>query len=384
MQLHQEFQEVRPECLYKEEIIRKFEKNKWKMNYHVFGDKHKLGRIISHIIFWLFSVVLFSVLIFYTRNFRISAMDFKTAVNIMITILLLGISVYINLLWLLPVYFARRRFFLFTFLEVLNIALFICLNYLISMAFEGGRSNYTSEMIAEFILVLIFLVITTLIKFTRDSMALQVAELKIKEVERQNIESELQALKAQFNPHFFFNTLNSIYSLSLDKSNKVPELILKLSELMRYVLYDTRDDCIPIRKQLGFLESYIYLEKLRTDENRTIELEILGEHQEVCIAPLLLEPFVENAFKHGARDKRNHPFIRIKIDVTRTERVIFMIDNNKDEYTVPQDKPLTDKGIGLTNVKKRLELLYPGKHRLQIYETPSLFRVELTIELNEN
>ena len=382
--LYQEFCQVRPEYLYKEEIIRKFEKTNHGMKFQTLGDKNQVGRILSHIIFWLISLVFFSVLIFYTRNFRISAMDFKTAVNILITILLLGISVYINLLWLLPVFFAKRRFLLFTFLELLNIALFICLNYCISMAFEGGRSNYTAEMIAELILVLIFLVVTTLIKFTRDSIALQEAELKIKEIERQRIESELQALKAQFNPHFFFNTLNSIYALSLDKSDKTPELILKLSELMRYVLYDTGDNCVPIRKQLEFLKSYIYLEKLRMDETRTIDLDIIGDHIESCIAPLLLEPFVENAFKHGARDKQNKPFIRIQVDLKRKDKVVFMIENNKDEHFLTQDKPVTTKGIGLTNVRKRLELLYPGRHHLKITETRELFRVELTIEMHEN
>ncbi len=153
---------------------------------------------------------------------------------------------------------------------------------------------------------------------------------------------------------------------------------------MRYVLYDTRGNCVPISKQLGFLKSYIYLEKLRTDEGRTIDLDIQGNNLEVCIAPLLLEPFVENAFKHGARDKRSHPFIRIHIDLSRINRLGFMIENNKDENTLPQEKPGIAKGIGLTNVNKRLELLYPGRHHLQITDTPDLFRVELTIETHEN
>lgn len=348
--------------------------------------RHKtlFGNLSTHIIFWLSSLVLFSVLIFYTRNFRISAMDFKTAINILATISLLAISVYINLLWLIPFYFSKRKFVLFILLEISNIALFICFNYLTSMAFEGGRQDYLNEMIAELILVLIFLVITTLIKFTQDSIALQDAELRIKEIEHQKVESELQALKAQFNPHFFFNTLNSIYALSLDKSDKAPELILKLSELMRYVLYDTRDVSIPLKKQLAFLESFIYLEKLRSDGVRTIEFEVRGDHSEISIAPLLLEPFVENAFKHGAREKQNHPFIRILVDVTRTDQVFFSIENNKDKH-IPDQLPVTlSNGIGLANIKKRLELIYPGKNHLSIAETPGLFKVELTIKPHAN
>ena len=341
-------------------------------------------RILSHIIFWACSLVFFSVLIFYTRDFRLSAMDFKTAVNILTTISILAISVYINLLWLLPGFFAKRKYFLFGILEILNIALFITLNYLISMAFEGRITNFLTEMIAEFILVFLFLIITTLIKFTRDSIALQDAELKIKEVERQNIESELRALKAQFNPHFFFNTLNSIYALSLDRSEKVPELILKLSDLMRYVLYDTRDDRIPMTKQLGFLESYIYLERLRSEEGRVIELQVIGDHTGTSIAPLLFEPFVENAFKHGAREKQNRPYIRIRIDLTQKEQVKLSIENNKDQKASHNNDLGSAKGIGLTNVKKRLELLYPGKYILNVAETREEFKVELTIETNEN
>jgi len=139
-----------------------------------------------------------------------------------------------------------------------------------------------------------------------------------------------------------------------------------------------------MQKQLGFLESYIYLEKLLTEEVRTIDLEIRGDNLETPIAPLLLEPFVENAFKHGARDKRSHPFIRIQIDLTRRDKVFFMIENNRDEDPFDPVKPVVSNGIGLANVKKRLELLYPGRHHLQIEETRDLFSVELTIETHEN
>jgi two-component system, LytTR family, sensor kinase len=354
------------------------------MDIHVLQKKNQIGGLLGHFVFWLISLAFFTVLIFYTRDFRISAMDFTTAVNILITIFLLAISVYINLLWLLPSFFAKRRFITFGALELLNIALFIAINYGISMAFEGGSSNYMAEMIAEFLLVLIFLVITTFIKFTRDSIALQDAELKIKEVERQKIESELQALKAQFNPHFFFNTLNSIYALSLDKSDKTPELILKLSDLMRYVIYDTRDDLIPMSKQLGFLESYIYLEKLRSDEDRSIELKVTGENKDILIAPLLIEPFVENAFKHGAREKQTNPYILVHVNLERNDRIEFTIENNKDPLTRVPGISATAKGIGLLNIRKRLELIYPGRHHLNILEAVDFFKVELTIFPNEN
>ena len=231
---------------------------------------------------------------------------------------------------------------------------------------------------------MVFLVITTFIKFTSDSIALQDANLRIKEIEREKMSAELRALKAQINPHFFFNTLNSIYALSLDKSDKAPELILKLSELMRYVIYDTRDERIPMKKQLSFIESYIYLERLRADAERILDLDVRGDHLETSIAPLLLEPFVENAFKHGAREKENRPFIRIRIDLTTQKKVGFIIENNKDKIAQTDNGSRDMRGIGLANIRKRLELLYPGKHQLHITESPELYKVELTILADEN
>jgi len=341
--------------------------------------KIRIGNILLHLLFWMLSLVLFVVLIFLTRHFRLQAMDFQTAINIILTLLLLAVSVYINLLILLPLFFKTRRYLLFSLLEMSNIALFICLNYFISLAFEGKHPNFLNEMVAEFILVLVFLVITTLIKFTRDSIALQDANLRIKEIEREKMESELHALKAQINPHFFFNTLNSIYSLSLDQSEKTPELILKLSELMRYILYETREDHISMQRQLEFLQSYIYLEQLRTDEKVKTEMEIIGDHMDLMVAPLLFIPFIENAFKHVAKEKDNPSFIRITFDLTHLDKIVFTVKNKKYNPTGPVDRK--KEGIGLSNVRKRLNLLYPSKHELKISDSGDVFEVRLTLEL---
>jgi len=307
-------------------------------------------------------------------------MDFETAINIFLTLLFLAISVYINLLILLPVFFQTRRFGLFSLFEILNIGLFICLNYFISLAFEGKHPHFLNEMVAEFILVLVFLVVTTLIKFTRDSIDLQDATLRIKEIEQDNIASELRALKAQINPHFFFNTLNSIYSLSLDRSEKTPELILKLSELMRYMLYETRDDYVSMERQLDFLRNYIYLEKLRTEEKITIEMDIQGKETNIMVAPLLFIPFIENAFKHVAKEKGNPSFIRIFFDLSQPDKVLFNVKNKKYNSAGPING--NNEGIGLSNVRKRLNLLYPTKHKLIISDTGDVFDVSLTLELS--
>lgn len=346
-----------------------------KINFPEKGRKKH--HLIQHILFWLISLVLFTVVLIYLRgDFHLYNIDLRIASSILVTILFLAISVYINLLWLIPVFFNRRKFLHFSFLELGNIILFILLNFFVSYFMEGGNHpNILSEVIAEFILVLLFLIVSTLLKVMRDSITLQDVELRMKEVEKQKVEAELRALKSQVNPHFFFNTLNSLYSLSLDKSDKAPELILKLSDLMRYVIYESKDDLVAIDKQLEFLQSYVYLERLRSPEYLRIDFFIHGNHFDLEVAPLLFIAFIENAFKHGSKDKELMPFIEINLDLTKENQVVFVVENSIDPGYISKTKG----GVGLDNVKKQLELLYSGKNTITVNESKTRYRVELTL-----
>jgi len=336
--------------------------------------------IIPHILFWIVSIAFFMLLLIYTRGFKIDELDLRIAASILVSVLFLAISVYINLLWLIPKFIKKRRFVLFSIFQVGNICLFILLNYFTSHIFEEDHPEFINEAIAEMILVSLFLIVTTLLKFMRDSIALQDAELKVKEVEGQKIRAELQALKSQVNPHFFFNTLNSLYSLSLDKSDKTPEMILKLSELMRYVIYESQDNKVSLKKQLEFLENYIYLEQMRTDGQLKVTFDVKGKFLETKIEPLLFIAFVENAFKHRCKAARDS-YITIEFNVEDPERVEFTIENDMDEAGCQDGRQKA--GFGLVNVKKRLELLYPGRHQLQIITDGSVYRVELSISIRE-
>jgi two-component system, LytTR family, sensor kinase len=254
--------------------------------------------------------------------------------------------------------------------------LFILLNFSVSYVFERGpHPAIFSEIFAEFLLVIIFLIVSTLLKVIRDSLSLQDMKLKMQEIEKQKMEAELRAIKSQVNPHFFFNTLNSLYSLSLDKSDRAPELILKLSDLMRYVIYETKDDLVAIEKQLDFLQSYVYLERLRSPEFLKISFTVTGENKDLRIAPLLFIAFVENSFKHGSKDRTQNPFIDIRFDLTGREKISFSVENTVD----PGPKYPRVGGVGLANVKKQLELIYPDKHHLNIHADLTRYKVELTI-----
>ena len=349
------------------------------MNFSILKKGGKKHYAYQHILFWLISIVLFIVVLFYLRgDFNLYTIDFRLASSILMTVILLAVSVYINLLLLIPVFFNRRKFLLFSALELCNIILFILLNFFASYLFEGGNHpNILSEVIAEFILVLLFLIVSTLLKVMRDSITLQDVELRMKEVEKQKVEAELKALKSQVNPHFFFNTLNSLYSLSLDKSDKAPELILKLSDLMRYVIYESNDNMVAVGKQMEFLESFIYLERLRSPEFLRIDFIVHGKQYELKVAPLLLIAFIENAFKHGSKDKSLFPYIEINLDLSGTDKIGFTVENTIDPGYISAKQG----GVGLVNVKKQLELLYPGKHTLTIHQTQTRYRVELTLFL---
>ncbi len=188
--------------------------------------------------------------------------------------------------------------------------------------------------------------------------------------------TELALLKAQVNPHFFFNTLNNIYSLVYKKSDDAPAALLKLSEIMRYMLYDSKTDTVPLEKEMLHLENYLELEKLRLKDPTFVSFKTKGDPTGILVPPMLLLTFVENAFKHGKK-RVEHPGIIIRLRVGIDE-VNFTIIN----YTLENHHQSPEQeGIGLQNVTRRLELLYPGKHDLEITHLKNQFKVSLTLKI---
>jgi hypothetical protein len=187
-------------------------------------------------------------------------------------------------------------------------------------------------------------------------------------------EMELQLLKLQLNPHFYFNTLNNLYGLAMIAPKKAPDAILKLSDIMEYVIYDCRQDKVPLAKEIKFLKSYIELEKLRYHDKAAISMDINGKPDNRYISPMLLIQFVENAFKHGMEQEKCNSFLRININ----------IHSGSLEYESANsinDQSVKNGGVGLTNVKKRLDLLYPQKHDLQVMPGEQEYRVKLKLTL---
>lgn len=203
---------------------------------------------------------------------------------------------------------------------------------------------------------------------------------KNKKLAEEKLAAELNFLKAQVHPHFLFNTLNNLYALTLIKSDKTPDIVLKLSDLLDYMIYKSNDKFVSLAKELEILEGYIELEKMRYNERLDFKYELNGKPGTHEIAPLILLPFVENCFKHGASKDRVKPSIYIRMDIEPTFLFLKVVNS------VPAEKKneiKENEGIGLKNVQRRLELIYPGKHELKIQPGEKLFSVECKIFLKK-
>jgi two-component system sensor histidine kinase AlgZ len=195
------------------------------------------------------------------------------------------------------------------------------------------------------------------------------------------LEAELSALKAQVHPHFLFNTLNNLYALSLDRSPKSPQLILGLSDILRYMLYECNADKVMLEKEILMMQQYVNLEKLRYEDRIDINFNITGNLKNKLIAPLIILPFIENAFKHGTSEKTGQVWINIDINVTGGRFKLKVANNNPEKH--PDDNEIAGRGhIGLKNVMKRLDLLYPATSKLRIMNEDETFLIILDMDLN--
>jgi LytS/YehU family sensor histidine kinase len=191
---------------------------------------------------------------------------------------------------------------------------------------------------------------------------------------QEKLEAELKFLKTQIHPHFLFNTLNNLYALTLKKSDKAPEMVLKLSELINYMLYECKSDEVQLNKEIKFIRNYTDIEKMRYGDKLDVDLRVTGNANDRKIAPLILLPFVENAFKHGASENLLQSWVKVSVDA-HEDHIVIKVENSK----AGDSKQNGSDGIGIQNVKRRLTLLYPEKHELKIINGEETFLVVLSI-----
>ncbi len=282
-------------------------------------------------------------------------------------IALLAPSVYLNNLFILPLFTKNKIYFWIGF--VLNATVFTSISsFLLARSLE---QEFGFKMFMNLFGILILaLTFGSAVKISRDSF--------LRRQEEKN--AELKLLKAQLNPHFLFNTLNNLYGLSVVKSDRLPELMLKLSDLLRYSLYDTKELYTSLEKEMQYLENYISLERIRLEDRTEITFEKLGDFSNKRIAPMLLIVFVENAFKHLGDVPNALGRVQVRIEINGS-MLTFHCSNTMDDTIVHEGVSKEKSGIGLKNAKKRLSLLYLNKHTFQITKKENQFNVDLSLDL---
>lgn len=347
----------------------------------------KYLRILCHIIFWMFAYFFF--VIFYGRANR----DYM--VTIIFASMLFPLSIattyFINY-YLIPKFLFTRKYARFALFSFYTLVLSVWLELLISFLIFIYFSNYQiykmdpSSFDAVFLFVGLYfiIIVATAIMLVRRSFQIQKKNTELNnkrfETELKLKEAELKLLKAQIHPHFLFNTLNNLYGLTLEKSDEAPGLVLRLSEILDYILYRCNEKYVPLSEEINTLKNYIEIEKIRYSEKLELVVKFPGSNTNFKIAPLIILPFVENAFKHGVSKFPGVASVKTTISLT-DKTLLFKIENSKNP--IAQKEENYSKGIGLHNVKKRLELMYPKKYILSIRDKPETFSVNLTIELEK-
>jgi two-component system, LytTR family, sensor kinase len=336
-------------------------------------------RAIRHTLFWVVLFVLFSMVevLVYGQPF------FYTLSNNLVRLFFLGLAVYYNVYRLIPKYLADKRFLKYVGLLLLTVFVVTPLEVFVIYIKSGNYPEIQVQVLEnlnfQFIPNIFVLSTSTVVKITIDWYT-NIREKQ--ELVTETMQSELRFLKSQINPHFLFNTLNSLYALTLKKSDLAPDIVLKLSEMMRYMLYECNEKWVPLSKEVNYIANYLELERIRQGSRVDIKYEVKGLLGNQKIAPLMFIPFIENCFKHGLGSQISKGFVNIYLDVQGNE-IDLQIENSKTEALPKQLHPRSG-GIGLVNVRRRLELLYPNRYMLQVVDSPTTYTVKLKMRLEED
>lgn len=290
---------------------------------------------------------------------------------------------------LIPEYLFKQRYGLFALYTIYSLVISIFLIGLSSfygvlfintLDLLGGEFLLTKNLYLIIIAVYIVVLMTSVFAAYQENIKTQIRNQELQYTlingQLQLKQEELSYLKMQIHPHFLFNTLNTIYGSAIAKSSQTPELILKLSNLLDYILYQTKKSMVPLAEEIAHLEDYLALEKMRHGSRIKVKTDFPEKTDHLMIAPMLFLPLVENCFKHGKFDE-NSPFLELKIEV-QNDQIEFRSKNKMDESQAKVN--LESSGIGLQNIAKRLKLLYPKKHQFIINKSADFFEVILKLE----
>ncbi|MEO1053983.1 MAG: histidine kinase [Bacteroidota bacterium] len=325
------------------------------------------NRFLQNILFWVaFAIVPFSINLGSFGNSANMYTDIQYYVEC-------GVLGYFNTLVLMPLFLDRKKYTIYAVSILITIAALVTISSqvttMISPLYKQSFTGHLYEAIDYLIFAIAFGSGYLIRSYIQQSE-------RINKLEEEKLQTEVDFLKSQINPHLLFNTLNTIYSHSLEGSKDTPKMILKLSEMMRYMLYETNESKVPLQKELAYLSDYVNLQQFRIKGRGRVDFNLSGNPDHLKIAPMLLISFIENAFKHSMDSLSTDIYISVLLSVD-ANMLVLEVENNYE----PLDSHSDFGGIGVQNVKKRLELIYPDQHQLDIVTSSDVYSVKLTLDL---
>ena len=335
---------------------------------------------VLHIVYWVWSF-LNLVHVQDEHTARGEPVFFEATIIILFQML----CVYFMVYFLMPKFLNQKKYFKFllfvSFSFLLTASLLLLVSDIETLVLKG-RHLHSYNLPIMFLSRATDLVIVQLIFFAVYTIKDRYyAERRHDQLEKEKLKAEVDFLKAQMNPHFVFNAINSIYVLIEENKKLASQSLLKFSSLLRYQLYDCSSERMPLGRELQFLKDYVDLEKMRSEEGLQVRFDVHLGNESLQIAPFILTPFVENAFKHKSSDA-DDSYVKIKAEISNKELHFSVINTYEEEREAPLGE--MKGGIGLHNVTRRLELLYPGRHTLEVKKTEAVFSIHLKLDLNEN
>ncbi|MEQ9308297.1 MAG: histidine kinase [Balneolaceae bacterium] len=340
------------------------------------------NRILWHLLFWVCYIAMYTIIY---GNFEDTyGAEFFWA---MAYLPLKVIATYFTLYFVIPRYFIQKKYVTATIITTVAIVLagftqrfldYYVFYPIYSYDWMSGSPLNVAKSLKNVLSIYPAVALASFIKITKYYYS---EESKSQELQQQKLQAELNFLKGQIHPHFLFNTLNNLYALTLKKSESSPEVVLKLSELLSFMLYECNSRTVPLNKELNLIKNYISLEKIRYDNRLSVSYETYGDVSQSQIPPMLLLPFVENAFKHGTSDTLDDVWVEINV-VIRNQILSFSVKNSAGQNPAHVEFDY-QQGIGLKNVNRRLELLYNGFYDLKIVDDSKTYSVSLEIELDK-
>ena len=347
----------------------------------------RIVRYRYHLPFWV-GYQLFWTLLFNSENL----FTWDTVITVIVLSVAQATGAYLNIYYFVPRWLRKQRYGGYA----LGFLLCVLLSSLLTtLVYQGSYYAATGEWntaqgwfrltYVQFLGIMVMLgftavVFVMIIKLTKDWLKDQ---RRTQALKKEKLETELKFLRSQFNPHFLFNTMNSINFLIQRDPQRASDTLAKFSDLMRYQLYECNESRIPLKKEVHYLSNFVALEKLRVNDNVIVTLDVNENVNGAQVAPFILMPFVENAFKHVSKGRQQDNFIQVSLR-QQAHQLYFDVTNSREAHALSARETVHYGGIGLTNVRRRLALLYPHHHTLRIDEPEDTYSVHLTIDLYDD